>query len=136
MAISLTLRRRVHARAAGRCEYCQISEADDPLTFHIDHVVPAKHGGGPDFENLCLSCSQCNLHKGSDFSSIEPTTGDIVPLFNPRTCSWSDHFRWDGPMLVGLTPVGRATVRLLQVNAPERTQVRRSSMLEGRHPPR
>ena len=125
MAIAAELRRRVHLRAGGRCEYCRISQEDDPLTFHVDHVIPQKHGGASRIENLCLSCSHCNLHKGSDFVSVDPATGgEIVRLFNPRTSEWHEHFRWEGPLMVGITPAGRATVRLLGMNSPDRIELR------------
>ncbi len=39
--------------------------------------------------------------------------GHLVPLFNPRTEQWSNHFQLDGTVIVPLTPVGRGTVLLL-----------------------
>jgi hypothetical protein len=47
-----------------------------------------------------------------------------MPLFNPRTQSWQEHFALDDIMIVGLTPIGRATVRLLHMNAEDRLKVR------------
>jgi hypothetical protein len=43
--------------------------------------------------------------KGSDIASLDPLTGELVPLFNPRRDSWPDHFRLDGPILEPLTPL-------------------------------
>ena len=40
-----------------------------------------------------------------------PTRTETVPLFNPRTHRWDEHFRWEGYYLTGLTPIGRATIR-------------------------
>jgi hypothetical protein len=50
--------------------------------MHIEHIDPA---GGDDPENLCLSCSSCNLSKAKVTTSQDDETGEIVPLFNPRT---------------------------------------------------
>ena len=97
--------------------------------------MPGKHGGTARADNLCLACSQCNLHKGSDFVSIDPLTGEMARLFDPLRSDWGEHFRWEGPVVFGLTPIGRATVRLLQMNAPDRLELRRSLVIEGRHPP-
>ena len=42
-----------------------------------------------------------------------------MPLFNPRRQKWDRHFRWDGPLLVGRTAIGRTTIRVLQINCEE-----------------
>jgi hypothetical protein len=57
-------------------------------------------------------------------AGIDPTTGQTVPLFNPRSQRWDDHFAWQGTLLVGLTPTGRATIRVLNINDDERQRVR------------
>ena len=44
-----------------------------------------------------------------DFAGPPPDGMEqITPLFHPRRDRWSEHFRWRGPRLVGLTPAGRA----------------------------
>lgn len=50
----------------GCCYYCSLSLyiADKPK-FHIDHYVPLLDGGKNEISNLVLSCSQCNLRKGT-----------------------------------------------------------------------
>ena len=58
------LLRRVRAAASGRCEYCHVPEARDPLPFQIDHIIAEQHGGPTVFENLAWSCLHCNKHKG------------------------------------------------------------------------
>ncbi len=75
-------------------------------------------------DNLALSCTLCNLRKGSDLTSLDPETGDIVSLFNPRTQRWSSHFEMDGVRIVGTTPEGRTTVEFLRLNAFERLMER------------
>ena len=45
-------------------------------------------------------------------------------LFNPRRESWAKHFSWDGLRIIGLTAIGRTTVRVLELNATPRLRVR------------
>ena len=129
------LRRQVIRRAGGRCEYCLIHQEDAVARHQIDHVIADKHGGPTTLENLALSCVLCNLRKGSDLSSIDPDTGEVTRIFNPRTQDWSDHFRIEGVRIVGASPEGRATVQLLQLNSHQRLAERRELKRAGRFPP-
>jgi hypothetical protein len=101
----------------------------------VDHVIAEKHGGQTSLDNLALSCMVCNRRKGSDIGSIDPETGNLVPLFNPRTQRWADHFTLDGAHIVGLTAVGRTTVAFLQLNAFERLTERAALLRTRRYPP-
>jgi 5-methylcytosine-specific restriction endonuclease McrA len=101
------LQELVWQRASNRCEYCQLSQEQDELSFEIDHIIAKKHRGQDQASNLCLACFACNNHKGTNMSGINNRTKKIVPLFNPRRHKWHRHFRWDGPVLLGLTPIGR-----------------------------
>ncbi len=121
----------VWQRANGRCEYCQVSQVYDRLPFEIDHIIAKKHRGPTRPGNLCLACFACNVHKGPNISGIDIRTKKIVSLFNPRRHKWSKHFRWDGPILVGLTPTGRATVTVLEINLEYRVSFRRGLIEEG-----
>ena len=69
-------------------------------------------------ENLWLACTRCNDFKGERTDAEDPQTGDTVPLFNPRTQRWTERFSWspDGTLIIGLTPIGRATVVALRFN--------------------
>lgn len=49
------------------------------------HIIAVKHGGETSEENLALSCFVCYRFKGSDVSSIDPVSGQLVPVFNPRS---------------------------------------------------
>lgn len=121
--IPATLRAAVVERAGERCEYCHKPQ----ISFYpheVDHVVAVKHGGETTLDNLAFACFQCNRYKGSDLASIDPQSGAITPLFNPRTQHWADHFHLDGATIVPLTSEGRATVFLLRLNDPERIQER------------
>jgi len=51
-------------------------------------VVPRQHGGTDDPGNLALACHRCNLRKGPNLTGIDPITGEIVPLFDPRRDRW------------------------------------------------
>jgi hypothetical protein len=77
--------------------------------------------------NLALACPQCNLHKGPNLAGIDPLSGAIEPLFNPRRQSWADHFEARGPYLFGRTPTGRVTVRVLAMNDEARIDLRRET---------
>lgn len=122
--ISTALRNSVYKRAQGFCEYCLIDEEVSFAKHQIDHVIAEKHGGETVEENLALSCALCNKYKGSDIASIDSETNEIVPLFNPRTNIWSEHFRIENGIFIGLTPNARATIRLLQINNAARIEER------------
>ncbi|MEA3209725.1 MAG: hypothetical protein QOE70_2782 [Chthoniobacter sp.] len=118
-------RRLVRERAASRCEYCALTEAQSPVAkLQIEHIVPRKHGGNDDAGNLALACIDCNLHKGANLTGIDPETGQVVELFNPRNQQWTDHFVWNGIFLLGTTAVGRTTIRVLEINSDDRIQSR------------
>lgn len=87
-----------------------------PLEF--EHLHPESHGGATLRENLWLACTRCNDFKGDRIDAIDLETNETVPLFNPRTQIWAEHFIWspDGTLIIGLTPIGRATVAALRLN--------------------
>jgi len=122
---------RVRSRAGNRCEYCHLHEDDDVYTFHVEHIIALKHGGPNDATNLALACQQCNLHKGPNLSGIDPDSGTTVELFHPRLDQWADHFEYREYEIVGLTPKGRSTVRVLNMNDPDRTQLRSELGFQG-----
>lgn len=122
-------------RAGGRCEYCRLSQAGQEATFHIDHVTPRAAGGPTESENLALACVSCSLRKWAKQTAADPQSGDEVPLFHPRRDVWADHFRWDGAVVVPLTPTGRATAAALAMNRPLIVAIRLEESERGRHPP-
>ncbi|MHB1426877.1 MAG: HNH endonuclease [Gemmataceae bacterium] len=126
-------RELVRRRAGQRCEYCQLHEEDDPFfTFHIEHIIAQQHGGTDSPSNLALACHQDNLHKGPNLTGIDPVSKKLTRLFNPRRHKWSRHFRWDGPILVGRTAIGRTTVAVLGMNLPHRITLRKALIAAGR----
>jgi len=117
-------RSQVRYRANECCEYCLLKAADDPLPLHIEHIIPKKHRGTSELDNLALACHQCNLHKGSNLSGLDPNTGKLVRLFNPRVQMWQDHFRYKGARLEGTTLIGETTVFVLNMNEESRVRLR------------
>jgi hypothetical protein len=123
------LQRLVWQRAAQRCEYCHVPANIALLPFQIDHIIAEKHGGLTTAENLALSCERCNSHKGPNIAGY--LEGSHVSLFNPRKDRWADHFVWDGPVLIGKTPVGKVTIEVLAINLPYRIALRAALIEEG-----
>ena len=130
-----SLDRRVRERAKNRCEYCRVPADISVFTFPLDHIIAQQHGGATTFENLALSCPHDNYHKGPNIAGLDPETGRLTRLFNPRRQRWSAHFAWDGPLLVGKTAVGRTTIRVLNMNHPEAVRLRRLLIAAGLFPP-
>jgi hypothetical protein len=133
--ISPGVRAEVAQRAGHRCEYCRLSQIGQEATFHVDHVVPRAAGGQTTADNLALACVSCSLRKWAMQSAIDLESGEDVPLFNPRTQSWAEHFRWAGQRVVPLTSTGRATVNALAINRPLIIGIRQEESARGRHPP-
>jgi 5-methylcytosine-specific restriction endonuclease McrA len=127
-----SVRQLVRARAGQRCEYCRLpQDAGASIRFHIEHIRPRQHGGDDSPDNLALACPNCNWNKGPNISAVDPATDSIVPLFNPRTHSWRDHFFLVKSRVEGRTSTERATVQLLRLNAPDRLEVRHELWLRG-----
>jgi HNH endonuclease len=128
------IRSFVRQRAGNRCEYCLVHQAHYESTLHVDHIVAKQHGGSDDAINLALACNHCNLHKGPNLMGVDPDSGQIAPLFNPRTDSWPDHFEVQGARILGLTPTGRATVAVLAINASHLIDLRADLLALGEYP--
>jgi hypothetical protein len=133
--IPRTLHDCVVLRDGNRCEYCRLSQLGQEATFHIDHVQPRVTGGPTTEDNLALACVSCSLRKWAKETALDPDTGQEVPLFNPRTHDWAEHFRWDDERVVALTPTGRATVHALAMNRLVMLVIRKEESARGRHPP-
>ena len=127
--------RQAEARAGQRCEYCRMHQALQGATFHLEHIVPTSRGGKTELGNLAWACPGCNLHKSDRTQAADPDTGALVPLFNPRTEGWAEHFEFHGYQVVGRTPVGRAAVRLLDLNHPRRVLIRQAEEHFNLFPP-
>ena len=126
-------RERSQARAQGCCEYCLYPETESLITHQLDHVVARQHGGTDHEDNLAYCCAVCNRYKGPNLSSVDPDTGEVTRLFNPRTQRWGEHFVLEDEHIIGTTPEGRATVFLLRFNDEERLAERRVLIASGRY---
>ena len=100
-----------------------------PLPFQIDHIIAEKHGGSTVESNL--ACPHCNRFKRPNIAGLDPDSGQPIRLFHPRTDMWEEHFEFEGARIVGRTPVGRATVHVLAMNADDLLLIRVELRKEG-----
>lgn len=130
--------RLVTTRAHACCEYCRSQARFSPDPFSIEHIIPRSRGGATEPENLALSCQGCNSRKYTSTEAADPVSGEFVALFNPRLQRWTDHFAWneDFTLILGLSPVGRATVSKLQLNRHGLLELRGVLAQAQQHPPR
>lgn len=118
----------VRKRARNRCEYCHLPESATSMLFELDHIIAEQHGGVTTVDNLAFSCFYCNHHKGPNLAGIDSKTGKRAWLFHPRQQLWTAHFNWNGALLQGITPCGRATIAVLAINYPIRVEQRKELM--------
>ncbi len=129
--MNASVRDFVRGRARDCCEYCRLPQSVLPLArFHVEHIRAQQHGGSDDRENLAFACDRCNAFKGTNLTAVDPGTQNVVMLFNPRTQVWREHFRQIDFEIAGLSDTGRATARLLQMNARRRVQLRAQFQLQ------
>lgn len=135
--ISKALKDQVTDRANGCCEFCRAQLQFSANRFHVEHHIPISLGGANTTDNLTLACPDCNLHKSDKTEAIDPMTNQRVSIFNPRQMDWTEHFRWsdDTTQMIGETPIGRATISLLQTNRDGLINLRRVLHQQGFHPP-
>ena len=119
------LRGFVRRRAGNHC--CGVHQSYYPdFAFHIEHIIAKQHGGSDDPQNLALACHLCNSRKGPNLSGLDPETGVLTRLFNPRTDVWDDQFRLNiEGQIVGLKAIGSTTAYVLGMNAEIRIRIRR-----------
>src|SRR5438105_12036183 len=105
--------------------WCRLHREHQPsVSLHIEHIIARQHGGDDSPENLAIACLRCNLHKGTNLTGMDPETGEVTRLFHPRLQRWTDHFKLHQGHVVGLTPAGRTTLSLFQMNTPDRVELR------------
>ena len=132
------IKKTVHKRAKGCCEYCQSSDQWATHRFYIEHILPLSKGGTNELSNLALGCPGCNNHKYNKLWGIDPSTKEKATLFHPRKQKWVEHFTWDDSFtkIVGLTATGRVTVVALKLNRPRLMTRRKAFLAMGFHPPK
>jgi HNH endonuclease len=135
--IPIALRRLVQARAQGHCEYCRVSERYALQSMVCEHIFPLSRGGPTIATNLAWACCGCNGFKSDRTEVIDPVSKQLVPIFHPRQMSWLEHFDWseDALLVVGRSPIGRATEKTLQLNREGVVNIRQLLCLVGQHPP-
>ena len=126
-----------YERAKHCCEYCISQQKYSPDYFSVEHVIPRVKKGNDALYNLTYSCLACNNHKFTATEAIDPVSGSLCPLYNPRLDRWEDHFCWsaDYSQLLGITPTGRATIEKLRLNRPYVINLRVVLAAIKKHPP-
>ena len=135
--LPVELQRRVRECFADCCAYCQTAEDLTATTFEFEHIVPFSAKGETAFENLCLACPMCNRYKSDQVRALDAETLTEVSLYHPQQDRWAEHFSWneDATEIIGLTPVGRATIVALKMNRPQMIRVRHIWVAMKEHPP-
>jgi hypothetical protein len=73
-----------------------------------------------------------NLAKGPNLAGRESGSEQLVPLFNPRSQAWNEHFERRGVLILGKTAIGRVTASVLNFNVEERLAQRLQQQREER----
>jgi hypothetical protein len=135
--LSEIIKERVRQRAKNRCEYCLSRQEYVLGRLQIDHIQPVAKGGSNTEDNLCLACELCNQYKWTQTEGLDPDSGKVVSLFNPRNQKWKEHFTWNvnGAEIIGITDCGRATIEALRLNNNLAIIVRKNWVEAGWHPP-
>jgi 5-methylcytosine-specific restriction endonuclease McrA len=137
MSIPHSLRQQVIQTANYRCEYCRTSSKLTGTPLVMEHILPRSLGGSDERDNLAAACYRCNEFKGAKTEALDPETGQVVPLFNPRIDVWQAHFAWGngGTHLIGITPTGRVSVVALRLNNDNIVAARALWIESAWHPP-
>jgi 5-methylcytosine-specific restriction endonuclease McrA len=135
--LSSSERARIVERAKGCCEYCLSQERYSPDPFSVEHIIPLSKGGANELDNLAFACQGCNNRKYTNVEAFDLVSQTTVPLFHPRQHNWAEHFAWsdNGALVLGLTPIGRATIEKLHLNRSGLVNLRRVLFEAGQHPP-
>jgi hypothetical protein len=105
--------------------------------YAFDHIIPFSLGGKTVFLNLAYSCGSCNSYKNQKVIGLDEVDNIEVSLFHPRIQKWTEHFTWndDFTKMIGLTSIGRATIKSLKLNRKEVMNFRRILVVVKEHPP-
>jgi hypothetical protein len=135
--LSSKIKQEVASRANNLCEYCLANSEYAFHSFPIDHILPISLKGKNVINNLAYSCQFCNNSKYNKTHCLDPLTNERVRLFNPRKDKWLNHFMWNvnKTTIIGISPIGRATVYCLKVNRSEAINLRKVLAAYGVHPP-
>lgn len=136
-SFSVSVKKQVYVRANYICEYCCALAMYSAQPFVIEHIKPKSKNGTDDLENLALACGGCNGSKYNKTHALDSVSTQLVPLYNPRTMIWQEHFVWSDNFqeIIGTTPTGRATVNALKMNSIGIKNLRKLWLIENLHPP-
>lgn len=136
MKISAKLRKIVADRAKEVCEYCKMRMDFSHDPFEVEHINPISNKGETEAENLALSCRGCNLYKSDKIEAFDVVSEESVRFYHPRKDDWNEHFAWarNYTIIVGLTPIGRATIETLKLNRQGLINQRNVLHKFGKHP--
>ena len=132
--ISKKVRSLVISRAGNRCEYCRVLDYLVGFDYHIEHIIGIQHGGTDDLSNLAYACSYCNWKKGPNLSTILYVGGELIPLYNPRSQNWFDHFEVKRGEIIALSTIAEGTIKLLELNQSSRVEARFEMLIAGCYP--
>ncbi len=124
--ISESVRKQVRKRANGICEYCKIPDNVTHYSHQVDHIIPPRHGGVDEIQNLAWACFYCNNNKGTDIATYDLPSRKPVFLYNPYYDEWSEHFEIQDGYVLSKTAQGRGTARLLKMNDYKRVIIRKA----------
>lgn len=132
-----SIKKEVRERAKQCCEYCLAQVRYSADVFSIEHIIPISKGGANTISNLAFSCQCCNNHKYISTHAIDPATGSITTLYNPRIDVWVENFEWyeNYTEIIGISPSGRATVSRLKLNRDGLVNLRQVLVNAALHPP-
>lgn len=86
-------------------------------------------------ENLAFCCPICNANKGTDLGTILDDEDVVVRLFHPRKQNWFDHFEVSKEGVISSkTDIGKATIKVLSLNALDRIIERIDLIKAGYYP--
>ncbi len=127
----------VRERAKYCCEYCIAQLKFSADTFSTEHIIPIVKNGTDAVDNLAFSCQYCNNLKYTAIHAIDPATGNMVNIYNPRKDIWTDHFEWydNFTIIRGISSTGRATENRLKLNRIGLVNLRKVLFETGFHPP-
>lgn len=76
--IKSSLRRKIYNQQDGKCAYCGVkvtfiktNDFFDTMSA-LDHIIPVKHGGTDEPENLQILCLYCNAKKFDSLTYHDP----------------------------------------------------------------
>ncbi len=123
------IRRFLKAETCGKCAYCE-SRIEHVASVHVEHINPKSQCPElvVEWENLTLACPNCNQHKGSYYSELQP-------LLNPYEVEPRAHLTFTGSLVFGRpdSDLGKRTVERLKLHRNDLKQSREERLKAINH---